>query len=107
MVVWTYVEDVATFGVGIADDAPTTAAGIWTISNGLKMVGGGQAQMTPLACDPTMIFMATALANIDKKLNAIQDMQKEMMDFLVQKEKADLKGNLNFLFDVFNNYKYS
>lgn len=107
LVVWTYVEDVATFGVGIADDAPTTAAGIWTISNGLKMVGGGQAQITPLACDPTMLFMAAALANIDKKLDAIQDMQKEMMDFLVQKEKSDLKGNLNFLFDVFNNYKYN
>lgn len=71
------------------------------------MVGGGQAQITPLACDPTMLFMAAALANIDKKLDAIQDMQKEMMDFLVQKEKADLKGNLNFLFDVFNNYKYN
>lgn len=71
------------------------------------MVGGGQAQITPLACDPTMLFMAAALANIDKKLDAIQDMQKEMMDFLVQKEKADLKGNLNFLIDVFNNYKYN
>lgn len=71
------------------------------------MVGGGQAQITPLACDPTMLFMAVALTNIDKKLDAIQDMQKEMMDFLVQKEKADLKGNLNFLIDVFNNYKYN
>ena len=71
------------------------------------MVGGGQAQIPPLACDPTMLFMAAALANIDKKLDAIQDMQKEMMDFLVQKEKADLKGNLNFLIDVFNNYKYN
>ena len=28
------------------------------------------------------------------------------MDFLVQKEKADLRGNLNFLLDIFNNYKY-
>ena len=63
--------------------------------------------MTSLACDPTMIFMAAALANVEKKLDAIQDMQKEMMDFLVQKEKADLKGDLNFLFDVFNNYKYN
>lgn len=71
------------------------------------MVGGGQAQMTPLVCDPTMLFMAAALANIEKKLDAIQNMQKEMMDFLVQKEKSDLKGNLNFLFDVFNNYKYN
>lgn len=71
------------------------------------MVGGGQAQMTPLLCDPTMLFMAAALANIEKKLDAIQDMQREMMDFLIQKEKADLKGNLNFLFDVFSHYKYN
>lgn len=71
------------------------------------MVGGGQAKMTPLACDPTMIFMAAVLANVEKKLDSIQDMQKEMMDFLVQKEKADLKGDLNFMFDVFNNYKYN
>ena len=80
---------------------------IGSLQTSAGMVGGGQAQMTPLACDPTMIFMAAVLANIDKKLDTIQDMQKEMMDFLVQKEKADLKGNLNFLFDVFNNYKYN
>lgn len=70
-------------------------------------VGGGQAQMTPLACNPTMLFMAAALATIEKKLDAIQNMQQEMMNFLIQKEKADLKGNLNFLFDVFHNFKYN
>lgn len=80
---------------------------IGALQTSAGMVGGGQAQMTPLACDPTMIFMAAALANIEKKLDAIQDIQKEMMAFIVQKEKADLKGNLNFLFDVFNNYKYN
>lgn len=80
---------------------------IGSLQTSTGMVGGGQAKMTPLACDPTMIFMAAALANVEKKLEAIQDMQKEMMDFLVQKEKADLKGDLNFLFDVFNNYKYN
>ncbi len=80
---------------------------IGSLQTSAGMVGGGQAKMTPLACDPTMIFMAAALANVEKKLDAIQDMQKEMMDFLVQKEKSDLKGNLNFLFDVFNNYKYN
>lgn len=70
-------------------------------------VGGGQAQMMPLAFDPAMLFMAVALANIDKKLDSIKEMQQEMMDFLVQKEKAELKGNLTFLYDAFNNYKYN
>ena len=80
---------------------------IGSLQTSAGMVGGGQAKMTPLACDPTMIFMAAALANVEKKLDTIQDMQKEMIDFLIQKEKADLKGDLNFLFDVFNNYKYN
>lgn len=31
-------------------------------------VGGGQATMTPLACDPTMLFMAVTFINIEKKL---------------------------------------
>jgi hypothetical protein len=80
---------------------------IGSLKSSIGTVGGGQAQMIPLACDPTMLFMAAALVNIEKKLNAIQEMQQEMMDFLVQKEKADLKGNLIFLYDVFNNYKYN
>lgn len=71
------------------------------------IVGGGQARITNIPFDPTMMFMAAALANIDKKLDAIKDMQKEMMDFLVQKEESELKGNLKFLEDVFNNYKYN
>ena len=50
------------------------------------MVGGGQAQMIPFACDPTMLFMAAALANIDKKHDTIKEMQQEMMDFLIRKE---------------------
>ena len=54
-----------------------------------------------------MIFMAAALANIDKKLDAIQELQQEMMDFLVQKERAELRGNLIFLSDILNNYRFN
>lgn len=70
-------------------------------------VGGGQAQMTQIALDPTALFMAITLASIDRKLGDIKEMQKEMMDFLIQKEKSELKGNLTFLYDVLNNYKYN
>ena len=67
----------------------------------------GQAQLNPLLCDPTMLLVAAALANIDKKLDAIQEVQQEMLDFLVQKEKSALKADLNFLMDIQNNYKYN
>ena len=66
-----------------------------------------QARLTPLVCNPAMLFAAATLASIDKKLDAIQESQKEMMDFLVQKEKSSLKGDLDFLMDVFNNFKYN
>lgn len=67
----------------------------------------GQAQLNPLLCDPTMLLVAAALANIDKKLDAIQEVQQEMLDFLTQKEKSALKAALNFLMDIQNNYKYN
>lgn len=77
-----------------------------TVLNSNNQIAG-QATLNPLVCNPTMIFMAAALANIDKKLDAIQEMQQEMMEFLVQKEKSELKGDLDFLGDVLNNYKYN
>lgn len=70
-------------------------------------VGGGQARLNPLICNPTMLFMAAILTNIDKKLDAIQEMQQELLEFLVQKERSELKGDLNFLSDTLNNYKYN
>lgn len=67
----------------------------------------GQAQLNPLLCDPTTLLAAATLANIDKKLDAIQEVQQEMLDFLTQKEKSALKADLNFLMDIQNNYKYN
>jgi hypothetical protein len=70
-------------------------------------VGGGQAVLNPLVCNPTMLFMAATLATIDKKLDNIQEMQQAILDFLVQKERSEIRGDLNFLTDVLNNYKYN
>lgn len=69
-----------------------------------------QARLNPLMFSPAAVgtlFMAATLANIDKKLDAIQETQKEMLDFLKAKEKSALMGDLEFLADVFNNYKYN
>lgn len=74
-------------------------------------VGGGQAVLTPLpvnpAVNPAMLFMAATLSQIESKLNDIQELQKEMIDFLKAKEKAKLKGNINTLADVLEQYKYN
>ena len=70
-------------------------------------VGGGLARMTQLPLDPTMLCMALAIMAVEKKLDDIHEAQKEILGFLELKEEAKLKGNLNALADVLNNYKYN
>lgn len=80
---------------------------IGSLKNSNGSVGGGQAVMTRIKCDPAMMFMAMTLMTIEKKLDDIKDIQKEMLDFLKAKEKADLRGNMNALIDIINNYKFN
>lgn len=70
-------------------------------------VGGGSALLTQIPFNPTMLCMAVVLMAVEKKLDAIQEAQKEMLAFLEMKEEAKLKGNLNALADVLNNYKFN
>ncbi len=64
-------------------------------------------QVTTMPYNPAMFFMAVALMSMDKKLDCILDKQQEIIEFLEQKEKTDLIGDLNTLYDVLNNYKYN
>ena len=70
-------------------------------------VGGGQARLNPMPCDPTMIFMAATMYCMHMKLDAIQETQEDIMKFLEQKEKAELRGNIIVLSDIIENYKYN
>jgi len=70
-------------------------------------VGGGLARMTQVPLDPTMLCMAVAIMAVEKKLDIIHEAQKEILAFLELKEEAKLKGNLNALADVLNNYKFN
>ena len=70
-------------------------------------VGGGQAVLNPISINPTALFMAAMLANIDRKLDVIQESQLNILNFLEQKEKSEMRGDLNFLSDILNNYKFN
>lgn len=48
-------------------------------------VGGGQARMTPLACDPTMLFMAVTLMNIEKSSMPSSKRRKTFYNFWKKK----------------------
>ena len=70
-------------------------------------VGGGQARLNPVMFDPTMVFMAAVMMNVQYKLNEIQEKQEEILKFMEQKEKDELRGNIIFMSDIINNYKYN
>ena len=84
----------------------TSEGFIGSLKTAAGTVGGGQARMTALPCDPTMLFMAAALTNVEMKLDAIQEAQKDILEFLEEKERATLQGNLNVLGEVMSNFKF-
>jgi hypothetical protein len=69
--------------------------------------GSTVTMSTKIPLDPVLLVIAAALISIEKKLDDILETQKEILEFLKQKEKAKLRGNLNVLEDVLNNYKYN
>ena len=67
----------------------------------------GQATFNKVSLDPTMVCMAAMMASVNKRLDSIEEAQKEMMDYLKQKDKSEVRGNIKFLADIMNNYKYN
>lgn len=65
----------------------------------------GQAVLTPVeaagagvaAFHPALLCMAVALSAIEHQLDVFQEKQQAIMDYLIQKDKAQLKANVNFL----------
>lgn len=52
---------------------------------------------TQLPYDPTTLLVAAALMEINKKLDAIQETQQEMFEYIRQKDKAALRATLRRL----------
>ena len=48
--------------------------------------------------------MAAAIAQINQKLDSIQESVDEMFDYMRQRDKANMRGNLKTLADILNSY---
>lgn len=72
-----------------------------------NQVGGGQAVITPIMFNPTMLYMTLAFEGINRKLDAIEAMQKEIFDYLKDRDESSIKGNLEMLQDVYKQYEYN
>ncbi len=55
--------------------------------------------------DPATLAMAIALQQIDQKLDAIQKTVDDMFDYMRQRDKAAMRGNLRTLADALDGYR--
>lgn len=81
-----------------------------TIMDGNNIVGqahwikaDSQVMTTTIPYNPTVLFMAMALMSIDKKLDKIQETQKEILRFLELDKESQIRGDLNTLTEILNN----
>ena len=71
----------------------------------LHVVEGDIAtSVTQVPYDPTALFMAAAIAQINQKLDSIQESVDEMFDYMRQRDTANMRGSLKTLADILNSY---
>lgn len=58
-----------------------------------------------LPYDPMSLFVAAAIVQINAKLDAIQETQEEMFEYLRQKDEAQRRGDLKTLTDLLDGYR--
>lgn len=63
--------------------------------------------VSTMPINPAMLAISIALIGIEIKLDKIAKTQKQIISFLEQKNESELLGNLKFLTDVLNNYKFN
>ena len=74
----------------------------------LHVVEGDIAtSVTQVPYDPTSLFLAAAIAQINQKLDSIQESVDEMFDHMRQRDKANMRGNLKTLADILNGYSFN
>lgn len=57
--------------------------------------------------DPTSLFTAAALAQINQRLNAIQEGVEQVYQYMDEKDKAQRRANLDALQNYLNGYKHN
>lgn len=116
------MQNAASSGVGetlyrmvIPNGVHGTVNAIGNITNASgKIVGrarfveaGASAAGAVAQINPAVMLMAIAISTVTKKLDQLEETQKDIIEFLQLKEKAVLKGNIAVLQEVLEEYKYN
>ena len=93
----------ATMPAGVSAALTATPGGSRLVS----MVQTAPRKLTPVPVDPVSLVMAAALVAIDNRLDAVQAAQAEILDFLREKNEAELRADLTTLSDVMQDYRFN
>ncbi len=85
---------------------------IGTIINEKGIVGQARwvkekPQSALMAISPAMLAMAAALAAVEKKLDAVLGMEKQILSFLEEDKEAKIEGDWKTLTTILQEYKYN
>ena len=69
------------------------------------MTPAASAASAPIAFDPAMIMISCVIFTITQKLDSCIQVGKNILEYLELKDKSEITGSINFMTDVFNNYK--
>ena len=93
----------ATVPAGVSAALTATPGGSRLVS----MVQTASKRLTPVPVDPVSLVMAAALVAIDRRLDAVQAAQTEILDFLREQNEAGLRADLTTLSDVMQDYRFN
>lgn len=76
------------------------------LDNATNQVGAGQARFTQIPFNPTMFFVASVASSIVQKLDRCIEVGEEILAYFDKQDKADAIGDITFLTDTLNDYKF-
>ena len=66
-----------------------------------------QGSATTIPINPATIAIAITLVGINKKLDDIKQTQNDILNFLESDKESKLKGSVNALFEIMNDYRFN
>lgn len=74
----------------------------------LQQVGSVSAStVTTLPINPATMMMAVALHSIEQKLDKIEEMQQQLIDFLVCENESQIEADVQMLSGIISKYKFN
>ena len=92
-------------GTGLLGSIRNSEKGVEQVRLHVAGVEGAGAAVASV--DPMLLICAAVLMQVNQKLDAIQQTQEEIFEYLRDRDKAELRGSLQALTDIMRDYRFN